>query len=248
MHLRFKNWDKYNKRQKDIRKPFWFAMSNEIFLDPLFAEFSDQERLTFLYLLCEASRQNKYGDCEISPRLFTQITGYKVSVLETTFDKLLKSGAAAGSRQDSGKMAAGSRPLQDKTIQDTTQQNIKSSDGVEAPTRSLGSEIWESYREAYKRRYQVDPVRNATTNGQCASLGKRLGRAAIEVVAFYLTHNDGYYLRNQHPIGACLVNCESLHTQMQRGQAVTAQQVRVAEKTINNAETLEELRKEWGVK
>jgi hypothetical protein len=35
---------------------------------------------------------------------------------------------------------------------------------------------------------------------------------------------------------------------MQRGVSVTSQQVRLAEKTINNAETLEELRKEWGAK
>lgn len=239
VHLKFKNWDKYNKRQKDIRKPFWFAMSNEIFLDPLFAELSDQERLTFLYLLCEASRQNKYGECDISPRLFCQITGYKASVLESTFDKLLKSGAAAGSRQDGGRMAAETRPLQDKTVQDITQHNTKSSEGVKAPTRSLGSEIWEAYREAYKRRYQVEPVRNATTNAQCSSLAKRLGRAAIDIVQFYLTHNDGFYLKNQHPIGLCLHQAESLHTQWQRGVAVTSTQVRDFEKSQSTHNALE---------
>jgi len=239
VHLKFKNWDKYNKRQKDIRKPFWFAMSNEIFLDPLFAELSDQERLAFLYLLCEASRQNKYGECEISPRLFCQITGYKTSVLESTFDKLLKSGAAAGSRQDGGKMAAETRPLQDKTVQDITRQDSKTSEGVKAPTRSLGSEIWEAYREAYKKRYQVEPVRNATTNAQCSSLAKRLGRAAIDIVQFYLTHNDGFYLKNQHPIGLCLHQAESLHTQWQRGVAVTSTQVRDFEKSQSTHNALE---------
>ena len=122
-----------------------------------------------------------------------------------------------------------------------------SSEGVaSSPSRSMGAEIWEAYRVAYQRRYQVDPVRNATTNSQCTALGKRLGLAALEVVAFYLTHNDGYYLRNQHPIGACLANCESLHTQMQRGQAVTSLQVRTAEKTINNVSTLEALKQKLG--
>jgi hypothetical protein len=115
-----------------------------------------------------------------------------------------------------------------------------------ASPRTLGSAVWDAYAEAYGKRYGVAPVRNATTNSQCANLAKRLGASAVEVVRFYLTHNDGYYLRTQHPVGACLQNCESLHTQWQRGQAVTSTQVRQAEKTISNADTLDALRKEWG--
>jgi hypothetical protein len=116
-----------------------------------------------------------------------------------------------------------------------------------APSRaSGGTQIWEAYREAYKTRYGVEPVRNATTNSQCNALHKRLGESAIEVVRFYLTHNDGYYLRSQHPIGLALAQAESLHTQWQRGVAVTSTQVRNAEKTINNAETLQALRKQFG--
>lgn len=102
MILRFKNWDKYNKRQKDIKRPFWFAMSNEIFTDAFYVDLSDQERQAFLWLLCEASKQNKYGEFEVSERLFCQITGYKKAILDTTIAKLLKSGRAAGSRQDGG--------------------------------------------------------------------------------------------------------------------------------------------------
>lgn len=126
-----------------------------------------------------------------------------------------------------------------------SQKNIP--EGVEnAPARTGGGvKIWEAYREAYKNRYGVEPIRNATTNSQCTALHKRLGEAAPDVVRFYLTHNDGYYLRNQHPIGLCLSQAESLHTQWQRGVAVTGVQVRNAEKTINNAETLEALRKQF---
>jgi len=142
------------------------------------------------------------------------------------------------------------REVRSKKIEDRSKKEelINIPEGGQAPARSPGAEIWEAYQDAYRARYGVDPVRNATTNSQCSALHKRLGESAIEVVRFYLTHNDGWYLRNQHPIGACLSQAESLHTQMQRGVSVTSQQVRVAEKTINNAETLEELRKEWGAK
>lgn len=115
----------------------------------------------------------------------------------------------------------------------------ESSEGVKAPTRSLGSEIWDAYRESYRQRYGVDPVRNATTNAQCSSLAKRLGASAVEVVRFYLSHNDGFYLKNQHPIGLCLHQAESLHTQWQRGVAVTATQVRDFERTQTTQNAVE---------
>jgi hypothetical protein len=133
--LKFKNWDKYNKRQKDIRRPFWFAMSNEIFLDPFYSDLSDQERQAFLWLLCEASRQNKYGELDVAPKLFTQITGYKCSVLDSVIDKLLKSGAAAGSRQDGGKIATATEQNiteQNKTGQNTLVRSDESSSHPEA--------------------------------------------------------------------------------------------------------------------
>jgi hypothetical protein len=121
--LKFKNWDKYNKRQKDIRRPFWFAMSNEIFLDPFYSDLNDQERQAFLWLLCEASRQNKYGELDVSSKLFSQITGYKTSVLDAVIDKLLKSGAAAGWRQDGGKIATATE--HNKTEHNKTEQDKK---------------------------------------------------------------------------------------------------------------------------
>lgn len=116
--LRFKNWDKYNKRQKDIKRPFWFAISNEIFLDPFYSELSDQERQAFLWLLCEASRQNKYGEVDVSERLFCQITGYRADILCTTIAKCLKSGRAAGCRQDAGGNTTATE--QNRTVQDST--------------------------------------------------------------------------------------------------------------------------------
>lgn len=130
MKIKFLKWDKYNKRQKDIRRPLWFAMSNEIFLDPFYSDLSDQERQAFIYLLCEASRQNKYGEVEVSERLFCQITGYKKTVLESTCAKLLKSGVTAGSRQDHGGIATATG--QDKTRQDSTstQNEAEADEGI----------------------------------------------------------------------------------------------------------------------
>lgn len=116
MKIKFKNWDKYNIRQKDIKRPFWFAMSNGIFMDEIFAEFNDQQKISFVYLLAEASRQNKYGEVEVSEVLYSRITGYKYTVLMYVVDKLLKSGRAAECRQDGGKIATATE--QDPTVQE----------------------------------------------------------------------------------------------------------------------------------
>lgn len=103
-----------------------------------------------------------------------------------------------------------------------------------AADESGGSQVWNSYSIAFESRYGVKPTRNAKTNSQCKQLFERLGKDAIEVVKFYLTHNDGFYIKKQHSIGLCLQDAESLHTQWQRGVAVTTAQVRQAEKVITN--------------
>lgn len=103
---------------------------------------------------------------------------------------------------------------------------------------SEGSKIWDSYSQAYQARYQVAPIRNAKTNSQCSQLSKRLGQDAIDVVKFYLTHNDGWYLKRQHDLGSLLQAAESLHTQWQRGSAVTGAQVRQFEKQSTNMDLM----------
>jgi hypothetical protein len=148
--IKFKNWDKYNKRQKDIKRPYWFAMSNEIFLDPFYSDLTDQEKQAFIWLLCEASRQNKYGEVDVSFRLFVLHTGYKRTTLDTTLAKLLKSGRAAGSRQDGGRIATATE--QNKTIQEYT-MSAQEPDGVSSISEADEGEFnLEAIYEAYPRR------------------------------------------------------------------------------------------------
>ena len=103
--------------------------------------------------------------------------------------------------------------------------------GKEKPDTDLNRDIWEAYRKAYSNRYLVDPVRNQTTNSQISQLAKRLGNEAPEVVSFYLTHNDAFYVKATHAIGLCLRDCESLRTQMLRGRGITFTEAKNFEKT-----------------
>jgi hypothetical protein len=98
---------------------------------------------------------------------------------------------------------------------------------------SLGAKIFETYSKAFANRYGVEPVRNAKTNSQCAQLAQRLGKDAHEVVKFYLTHNDTWYVKRQHDLGSLLQAAESMHSQWQRGQQVTTLTARNVERTQN---------------
>lgn len=127
----------------------------------------------------------------------------------------------------------------------TEEFNTSTSASAPVPPKvsDLNRFIWESYADAYKRRYNKDPVRNAKVNGQVKQLGQRLGKDAVEVVRFFLTHNDGFYLKKVHQIGLCLQDAESLHTQWVRGRAVTGVAVKQFEQSQHTATLLEMIEK-----
>lgn len=92
--------------------------------------------------------------------------------------------------------------------------------------KELNRKIWDAYFNAYQQRYKVEPTRNASVNAQVSQLAKRLGDDAIEIVKFFLGHNDSFYLSKTHSIGLCLRDAESLRTQWLRNKPITKTAVR----------------------
>jgi hypothetical protein len=123
----------------------------------------------------------------------------------------------------------------------SSERKLVSSFEHQSEEKNLNRTIWQSYFDAYTLRYGVEPVRNGRINAQVSQLGKRLGADAVEVVKFYLTHNDGFYLKNSHAIGLCLKDAESLHSQWKRGVTITASKVKQFEKQNSIQETIEAL-------
>ncbi len=104
------------------------------------------------------------------------------------------------------------------------------SGGVVSLTPRSGGEIWEAYQIAYRNRYGVDPVRNATVNSQLAQFSKRIpADEAPRVVEFYVSHNAAFYVKSQHPVGLMLKDAESLRTQWATGRQVTSVEARAQE-------------------
>lgn len=109
-----------------------------------------------------------------------------------------------------------------------------------APT----SKIWESYRQAYANRYGVDPVRNAKVNGQLSQLLQRLGEDdAVAVAAWYIDHNDRWYVSRLHAVDCLLRDCEKLRTEWATGRRMTQRQAHEADRrqaTVGMVDSLTE--------
>lgn len=107
---------------------------------------------------------------------------------------------------------------------------------------SAAAQVWNRYAEAYQARYKTQPVRNAKVNSQIAQLVSRIGgEAAPEVAAFYVWHNDQFYVRNTHSVDFLLRNAEALHTQWKTGQSVTSSQARKIDETQGRVNVFQEI-------
>jgi hypothetical protein len=98
------------------------------------------------------------------------------------------------------------------------------------------AQTWDSYSKAYKSRYGVEPVRNASVNGQLAQVVGKLGESdAPPVAAFFLSHQNALYVRAMHPVQLLLRDAEKLRTEWVTGRTVTSTQANLADRTQTNA-------------
>lgn len=111
------------------------------------------------------------------------------------------------------------------------------------PNTEANRIAWSAYRDAYVQRYDVEPVRNATVNTQISNFVKRVGEEAPAIIAFYLTHNDAFYLKSMHQFGLALRDAEALRTQWLKNRAVTMKDVRDFENSSHYHQQLEKIKK-----
>ncbi|MGE5522595.1 MAG: hypothetical protein ACM3SS_02690 [Rhodospirillaceae bacterium] len=97
------------------------------------------------------------------------------------------------------------------------------------------TETWNAYGAAYQQRHGSEPVRNATTNSQMAQFVGRIGvDEAPHVAAFYVRHNNAFYVKKLHPVGMLLQDAEKLRTEWATNRTVTDTEARQADRTQAN--------------
>jgi hypothetical protein len=98
---------------------------------------------------------------------------------------------------------------------DALHPSRRSGDKPPAPT----SATWDAYAAAYRGRYGVDPVRNASVNGKLANFVAKLAAdEAPEVAAFFVGHDGALYVNASHPVDLLLRDAEALRMQWATGR------------------------------
>lgn len=118
MIIKFNNWNKYQPR-KDIKNPWWFAFKNDFYTNHNFHKFTNDERLCFVYLLCEASKTSTNGEFELDVEFASRVFNMPKKLIFQTIEKLEEKGVCTTSVQNPYANRTESVP----TEQYITQQN-----------------------------------------------------------------------------------------------------------------------------
>jgi hypothetical protein len=102
-------------------------------------------------------------------------------------------------------------------------------------SKSAGALAFDSYAVAYQARYKAPPVSNVKVRSQFAQLIDRIGaEEAPHVAAWFVSHNNSYYVGRGHSIDCLLKDAEKLRTEWATGRQLTQTQATQADKTQTN--------------
>lgn len=101
----------------------------------------------------------------------------------------------------------------------------------------IGTPVWESYSNAYQKRYGVKPARNARDASLCKQFVERIGATEAPLVAeFYLTHHNQFYTAKLHPLNLMLADAQKLRTEWTMGAKMTGEIAKKSEVVAHNEE------------
>lgn len=239
IELHILDWENYQPR-KDLLSLTWFRMDSAILDGNFYFEMKHDGFTFFAWILTQAAKKNNPA-VNFSYEFAADKTKLDKSNFDEYLNKLEKMKLIQVVHRSAQTCTELSPTLHNNTnITLQNKQNKTSLKKSESDSsKEDNSKIWQAYFNAFRSRYSVDPVRNAAANAQISNLRKRLGvDDAVAVAAFYLTHNDRFYLQKTHSVGLLLKDAETLRTQMLRGKAITSQKAFQGEKELSMAQNL----------
>lgn len=94
------------------------------------------------------------------------------------------------------------------------------------------TEAWAAYSREYFSRYHTEPVRNAKINAQLRQFVKRVPQnEAALIAAYYLHHENYFYVQKGHSIGLLLADAEKLRTEWATNTKITSGTARQRDRT-----------------
>lgn len=105
--------------------------------------------------------------------------------------------------------------------------------------------VWAAYAEAFRHRYQCEPVRNGKVDGMISQFLARVPLTdAPEIARWYVRHSGAFYAASMHAVGLMLRDAEKLAAEWRRGEQVNAETARRNEQTEANPFAQELLRRQ----
>ncbi len=104
-----------------------------------------------------------------------------------------------------------------------------------------GRDVWASYSNAYLERYKTPPVQNAQVRSIIKQFVQRIGATeAVHVAAFFVSHEDRFYIQKTHHPSLMLKDAEGLRTQWATNKTVTYGKAIKQESTAGNKASIDQ--------
>ena len=105
----------------------------------------------------------------------------------------------------------------------------------DAALQAVCREMWAAYSANYRDRYSESPIINAKVRAQVKQFCQRVpSLEAPHIAAFYVRHNNAFYVGKGHTVGPLLADAEKLRTEWATNQTITQTQAQQADKTQAN--------------
>lgn len=149
MYIEICKWDEYQKEAKRYETAKWFALSNQIWLNPLWDELDGNEFKAYVFLLSQVSqRSHKNGGIETSTKTLSRLSGCSEKVFKGLIEKLCNHGVIT--------VASRGHHSETHELHNTTEHNITEQD---RKARSARTDFdFESLYKAY-------PLKKGKTKG-----------------------------------------------------------------------------------
>ena len=238
------NFKKWNPDTRAHRK--WFALSVDWNTDPKVIRLGMGERAWWVCLLTEYAKSPSRVQGVTTTGLNRVVGAFNLGPTRSLL-KLAKSGLIILKRSA---LHTYKTDITDKTDrQHEPLQKVVAAPVKKVPleekkelVKNEGSTVWILYCDSYRRRYGVEPVRNRMANIHCKQLVGKLGaEEAPQVAAFYISHNDSFYLKMGHPLGLLVSQAEKLRTEWKTGKKTTL--TRANENSIAIMDQLERVKR-----
>lgn len=224
IEIKIAKWEKYQLR-KDIKRPWWFAISNELWCSAEFSLFTAEEKLVWYALLAIASKQQS-AQVKFDLTWLAQNSSIEKDSVLSAIEKAKDNKWLTVIRTESVQNPYAIRTSHNITKQDITKQNkliTKDTDSmsqvsIKKVPKIDNSRVIATYCSSYKARYQARPEIDGKTIGLINGLLKTHSPEKIcDLLQVYLQMNDPWFIKKAHDFSTFRENLTKVSAAMQTG-------------------------------